>query len=83
MPKKKSHRMRKNPVKDKDLAPTIAFLLYLRNFPTWSENVPDRILDILIEEGLYDVDEGVTKKGEEFIQKMCIETDDERGPGDF
>ena len=74
---------KKNPIQDRDLAPVIAFLLYLRNFPTWSENVPDRVLSILIDEGLYSIDDGVTEKGEKFIQDSCIETDDERSPDDY
>lgn len=76
------HRVHKNPIEDRNLAPVLAFLMYLRNFPTWSENVPDRILTILIDEGLYTVDDGVTEKGEKFIEHACSETDDERGADD-
>ena len=63
---------RKNPIADKDLAPALAWLFYLRSFPNLWNNCPKNILDALRTEGFWEVD-GITEKGERFLYKACAE----------
>jgi hypothetical protein len=63
--------IKKNPIEDRELAPSIAFLLYLNRMPHMYENVPDKYMKIFRDEGFWDDDDcRLTDKGKEFIEKM-------------
>ncbi len=58
----------KNPIADKDVQMCLSTLAYLKMYPHMSENIPERILDALESEKLWNVNDGVTEKGEEFLE---------------
>ncbi len=71
----------KNPIADKDVQMCLSTLAYLKMYPHMSENIPERILDALESEKLWNVNNGVTKKGEEFLDNCGASPDEgEYGP---
>lgn len=59
---------KRNPIPDKELWNCLVALAVLSHHPTWTENFSEDVLDALESEGLWNYEEGVTKKGRDFLE---------------
>lgn len=65
------YRDRVNPIADKDVIMCAMSLLYIRTYPHMVDNIPDRIMEALISEGLWDEKSlAITQKGEDFLKSL-------------